>query len=426
MRDGAAMAYRRWLTDHPDDAIAASELQHLVLTALDNADGHRQVGAFDRAARELDWFLEEVPGDPAALALAGEVAYCQARFRHARHLLDLRLQQPQLTPAIVANAGLAALACGDPAAADALFDQALALGAPPDQVAVPHAAAVTMAGDWRRGFQLFEARLAGPGYAHALRVPTPVWNGVLEPGLRLVLIAQQGFGDAIQMVRFVPQLQWAGVRVVIAAPLPLHRVLQALAPVVPLHQVPEHDVHLDLMSLPHRLGTTPDTVPNAPYLAADPDRVAVWQERLRDLPGRRLGLVWAGSSHGGSPVLTAIDRRRSLPANQLRYLPQAGISWVSLQIDRAPPEPFLLDVRAHLPDFAETAAAMMALDAIVAVDTAAIHLAGALGRPATLLNRFDSCWRWGAAGETTPWYPSVRILRQADEGAWRPVLAHIP
>ncbi|TAD88903.1 MAG: hypothetical protein EAZ99_12195 [Alphaproteobacteria bacterium] len=419
MADGALARFDRHLRDHADDAIAVEERRRLLIAVLHRAVREHAAGRLHSARLDLDWLLEHEPDLPNLAAAAGSLATAEARFLDAQTLFARCDLAASADVGLLANAGQTALACGDGEQAVALLQRAVALAPTLVPVRLLLAAALVASGRWVEGFEEFEARLDSAGYAHALKPATPVWDGTPRAGQRLVLLAQQGFGDAIQMLRYLPLLTSAGMIVSVAAAPPLHRLIAPLADVSGLDALPPHDVWLDIMSLPHRFATTPETVPPAPYLSVAEREVAPWRDRLAHLPGRRVGLVWAGSSHGGSPLLAALDRRRSLPTAALSRLPQEGISWVALQPDRPVPRGAPIHpVPGPVRDFADTAALMMALDAIVSVDTAAIHVAGALGRPAVLLNRFDSCWRWGLRGTTTPWYASVTIRRQERPGEW--------
>jgi hypothetical protein len=188
------------------------------------------------------------------------------------------------------------------------------------------------------------------------------------------------------------------------------------------------------MSLPLAFGTTLETIPaSVPYLAPDAGKVMAWRQRLAALPGRLVGLVWAGASRRHDPDAHAIDRRRSMTLRDLAPLADLpGISFVSLQKGDAAaaspgprPELPLHDFTAELDDFADTAALVAALDLVITVDTAMAHLAGALGRPVWILNRFDACWRWLLHREDSPWYPTARLFRQSSPGRWDDVVDQV-
>jgi hypothetical protein len=202
--------------------------------------------------------------------------------------------------------------------------------------------------------------------------------------------------------------------------------------------LPEFDLHCSLMSLPWAFRTTLATVPaGIPYLHADPDRACAWAERLGEWRRRRVGLVWSGGFRPDRPQLWAVNRRRNIALEQLAPLAEADVDFYSLQKGepaagelaelqaRGWSGPAMADFTADLHDFADTAALVENLDLVIAVDTSTAHLAGAMGKPVWLLNRFDSCWRWMTGRTDSPWYPTLRLFRQPVPGDWDTPLANV-
>jgi hypothetical protein len=219
---------------------------------------------------------------------------------------------------------------------------------------------------------------------------------------------------------------------------PLVRLLTRLSGVAQVvaagDALPDFDLHCPLMSLPGAFATTPETVlGSVPYLTADPTQQAAWHDTLAGLPGRRVGLVWAGSARAWLPHAAALDRRRSMRLADMAPLAGVrGCTFVSLQLgppaaqlNESPNGLAIYDVAAALGDFADTAALVANLDLVIAVDTAVAHLAGALGRPVWLLNRFDTCWRWLLGREDSPWYPSLRQFRCGAHEDWANVMQRV-
>lgn len=280
------------------------------------------------------------------------------------------------------------------------------------------------AGQFATGWTAHEHRW----HAHPLRFQArdlgrPAWTGGPLAGRTLLLHAEQGLGDTLQFCRYVPLIQRDDGHVLLEAPQSLERLLATLPGVAVLRRgasLPPFDVHCPLMSLPYRFGTTLATIPApVPYLRADPAEVTTWHARLARLPpGPRVGLVWAGS-----PGMSA-DRRRSLLLEALAPLADVGgVRFVSLQKGPAAAQALSSDFDLHDPtealrDFADTAALVEALDLVIGVDTAVVHLAGALGKPVWLLNRADTCWRWLTGRDDSPWYPTLRLFRQTSPGEW--------
>jgi hypothetical protein len=230
----------------------------------------------------------------------------------------------------------------------------------------------------------------------------------------------------------------ARANVVLEVPARLRRLLATLGGSVNViahgEKLPKFDLHCPLLSLPLAFGTTLATIPAAvPYLQADREQVMVWRRRLKVLPGLRVGIAWAGGLRPFDPLLRAIDLRRSITLGHFAPLTAIpGINLVSLQKGdpasqaRTPPSGMeLLDVTDELDDFADTASLVAALDLVITVDTAVAHLAGALGRPVWILNRFDACWRWLPGREDSPWYPTARLFRQPTPGDWDGVIANV-
>jgi hypothetical protein len=199
-------------------------------------------------------------------------------------------------------------------------------------------------------------------------------------------------------------------------------------------QLPEHDVRCPMMSLPLAFGTTLETIPaNIPYLRADSSLATTWRCRLAATSGLRVGLVWAGSARFGDAELMATDQRRSLPLADLAPIASIeGCSFVSLQLGppagqaKSPPAAMKLhDYTDEIHDFMDTAALIQSLDLVIGVDTSVVHLAGAMGKPVWLLNRFDTCWRWLLDRDDSPWYPTMRIFRQPRPGDWASVVRSV-
>ena len=212
---------------------------------------------------------------------------------------------------------------------------------------------------------------------------------------------------------------------------PLVRLMSTLEGVsriiCPDDKVPDHDLRCPMMSLPLAFGTAVETIPaEIPYLRAGPADLAVWRHRLLGVCGKKIGLVWAGEARIGAIDALAADKRRSTKLAALApFAKVPGCTFFSLQLgptaDQAahPPAGMLLhDFTNELKDFADTAALIENLDLVISVDTAPAHLAGALGKPVLLLNRFDTCWRWLFDRTDTDWYPSMRIFRQPEPHDW--------
>lgn len=256
----------------------------------------------------------------------------------------------------------------------------------------------------------------------------PLWHGEEIRGSRILLHAEQGLGDALQFLRYVPMVVERGARVVLEIHPELRRLVGDFPGVEQVlsrgEQLPSFDLHCPLMSLPYAFGTTLDTVPaKVPYLKA-PSTIPAW---IKENPMDRLkvGLVWAGNPKN------KIDHKRSVPLSSLAQLcAMEGVEFYSLQRGAGLKEietvPFrFLAMEPASGDFTDTAAAVAALDLILTVDTSIAHLAGALGKPVWILLAKVPDWRWMLDGEDSPWYPTARLFRQEVSGEWDLVVTKV-
>ncbi|QCN93837.1 hypothetical protein D3093_00300 [Azospirillum argentinense] len=280
-------------------------------------------------------------------------------------------------------------------------------------------------GRLRDGAADYEARLNLPTFQPSRSYSRPVWDGRVEPGWTLLIHADRGHGDAIQFIRYARPLRAQGMRVVFHGPeglLDLFRVSDLVDDLSGLDgSPPAHDVQIPIMSLIHRMGTDLDSVPAAvPYLRAPDAAARRWADRLAGLPGLKAGLVWHGS------VAFPYHRQRS-PGFEA-VLPLTGVPGVTavlLQVGHGRPDlerlrPLgpVLDLGMELRDFADTAAAIQALDIVISPCTAVAHLAGALGKPVAVLLDQGAEWRWMFGRTDSPWYPTARLYRQSVFGDW--------
>ena len=291
------------------------------------------------------------------------------------------------------------------------------------------------AGNLREGLRGYEWRWKTPTlgvYKEKRDFAQPLWLGQEDlAGKTILLYAEQGLGDSLQMIRYVERVAALGARIVLELQPALVRLLGGLPGVAEIitkdDPQPAFDFQCPLMSLPLAFGTELDSIP-APqrYLVSDAARVAEWEATLGPKTGLRIGLVWSGSTiHKG-------DHRRSLALADFAALLPEGADLVSLQKEvRAADQP-VLDAMPQLRhfgpqlgDMADTAALCELMDVVVAVDTSVAHLAAALGKPVWLLLPVNADWRWLRDGATSPWYPSMRLYRQQVQGDWAPVLAAI-
>jgi tetratricopeptide (TPR) repeat protein len=326
---------------------------------------------------------------------------------------------------------MALLAAGRAEEAAEVARQAITWAPAPAALHICLSAALLMQGRLAEGWREDQWRWMIPEVAATRRhAEIPVWTGGALAGRRLLLVAEQGYGDTLQMCRYASRIQGAG-SIVFEVPGPLVRLFGSLEGPLEIVRrgdtVPAVDVQCPTMSLPFACGTAaPADVPgHVPYLRALPEDVAVWRQRLAGVEGLRVGLCWT-SGLRTQLVNRLVQMRKSIPLATLAPLGGvAGCSFISLQTGEAaadvrggPPGLLVHDFSAAIGDFADTAALIACLDLVVTVDTAVAHLAGALGAEVWLLNRYDADWRWATAQDANPWYPTLRQFRQPTPGDW--------
>lgn len=347
--------------------------------------------------------------------------------------------------------GTAHHALGRHEAAVRAFDEALRVRPELAAAHLSRALAWLTLGDFRRGLPEYEWRL-DPAvrelaqYQPATATPLapqrtasidtlPRWRGEPLDGRTLLIQAEQGFGDTLQFVRFVPLVAEGGGRVVLEVQ---QQLLPLIAPVAQAARVtliaqgaprPAADLHCPLLSLPFALGTTFDALPGRkPYLQAPPAYRRKWRGSLGGQAKRKVGIAWSGrlqKQENRSLALAALDPLFALE----------GIDWIVLQPQLSDAEHAALDAHPRarsihrlgpkVADFADTAAVIERLDAVVSIDTSIAHLAGALGAKLWLMLPFAADWRWFTDTDTSPWYPRARLVRQPRPGAWAEVVENV-
>ncbi|GHU08237.1 hypothetical protein FACS1894158_17370 [Betaproteobacteria bacterium] len=302
-------------------------------------------------------------------------------------------------------------------------------------------------GEFSEGWPRYEARWRISGFAEKRpKFSQPEWTGDPLGQRTLLVYSEQGLGDGLQFARYLPLLRrrYPEARIYFWCFQPLYRLFESCAaawgidallpmapgnpPPAPSGGLPPFDAHISLMSLPWRMGTTLENIPaNVPYIVPLPEWVEKWSARLESLPGRKVGVVWV------SGVTFSAHMFRTVRLKQLEPLfGVGGISWVSLQkgdgarqIAEEALSGSILNLMDEVEDFADTAAIIANLDLVISVDTSVPHLAGAMGKPVWLLDRFDTDWRWLLDREDSPWYPTMRIFRQNAFGDWDSVLPRV-
>jgi len=383
-------------------------------------------GDYDGAIAALQALDRQHPGQGSIMDALGVANATAARFDAAETWFRKSIRIAGFQSARVCNLGMALNELGRFDEAAAMFKRCLRRD-PDNESARYHLGLCRLlAGDYPEGWQGFELRNRVAGRADPALDGIPRWTGEPLAGSEIVLLAEQGLGDAFQFARFAGPLAEAGAKVHIRCQESLHGLLESLAGVSrvssPKDPAPDADYQLPLLSAPGMLGTTFNSIPSADgYLSADPALVRTWDGKLGSSQSkRRIGLVWAGNPDNKT------DYKRSIPLTELApLLDMPGYSFFSLQVGDAAaelealdtgvrPEPLFTEKRP----FTEVAAAISSLDLLITVDTSLAHLAGALGRPVWTAITFVPDWRWGLGRQDTPWYKSMRLFRQSKIGDW--------
>lgn len=324
---------------------------------------------------------------------------------------------------------------GDYKEADREFVEVLRLD--PNSAAAKFSAGMIalMLGDFKRGFELYESRFDVEScQTPKFKSDKPEWNGEYLNGKAILLTTEQGHGDAIMFVRYAREIKkrFTDCDIVFRGDNLFRNLFKGVDGLdyffATGEQLPEYDYHCPIMSLPHKFGTTIETVPNeTPYIRP----VAGWElysdydGHETSLPKQRIGLVWAGSPRHGK------DAFRSLQPEMLQPLIDAHpeIQFYSLQVgpkaDECARLRDIIDLAPTITDWTDTAQALLQLDLLISVDTAVVHLCGALGKPCWMLTPFSPDWRWMLTREDSTWYPKMKLFRQPHQGDWATPLKRI-
>lgn len=365
------------------------------------------------------------PPDPSILANLGNALARQNRLVEAEAIIDESLELDPNNPAIRTNYGAVLLEQGDIEGACQAFEHALATAPEFPDAHWNRGLARLVSGILKDGFADYEYRWQLPEFVPR-HTDIPLWHGEVLDGKSILIHSEQGFGDTLQFVRYADALKTQGAKVYLETHAPLCRLLEGMAS---LHGViergnplPNVDVQLPILSLPHRLGTSLESLPaETPYIPFNPGT----EPDLGMAGSLNIGVAWAGRPTHKN------DANRSVSLDALKPLfGLTGTAWVSLQIDARHDDAIsanlpLIDVRSQITDFADTASAIAGLDLVITVDTAVAHLAGALGKDVWILLPFAPDWRWLLNREDSPWYPSARLFRQHSVGDWGGVVSRV-
>ena len=420
----AVDAFRRALELRAD---FPSAVEYLAKALKSLQRGNEAIDAYRR-------YLEVKPDDVQACLNFGIALREEGRLEEAiaayRRCLEMKPDYAEGH----SNLAVALSAMGKPDEAVAAYRRAIQIK--PDFAEAHHnlSLVLLLRGDLTKGWKEYEWRWRCKDFPSRRRdFSQPMWKGEALNGKTILLHAEQGIGDTIQMVRYVPAILEKGGKIVLECQGPLRRLMQGFPGVQQVigagESLPPFDVHCPMMGLPRVLDTRPETIPGGvPYLSPDAGLKKKWAEKL----GPRDGTLWVAVNWSGNPGFQR-DRTRSISLQQLAPLARAPrTTFFSLQkgaaaaqIRETPPGMRLIDVGSDIQDFADTAAVISLMDLVITTDTSIPHLAGAMGAPTWLMLQFVADWRWMIAREDSPWYPTIRLFRQSARGDWAGVVERV-
>jgi Flp pilus assembly protein TadD len=426
----AEAVYRRVLETQPDHPDA---LHLLGLIA-------HQTGRYEVAVEWIEKAVGIQPSNADFLNHLGEAHRSLGRFREAESWIRRALAVEPGHALAHNNLAVTLKQMGRLDEAERHYQEAIRIDDSFALAKLNYALLRLLRGDYAQGLELFEARFMGGdekaiGHDRALlaELGVPRWQGEAIPGKTLLLWTEQGLGDSLMMMRYLPLIRSRGVgSLLVYCHEPLVRLMQTADGVdeVVSRDEPlpagEFHCHIPMMSLPLLFETRLDTIPRGvPYLRVPEWLDSKWAGKLSEFAPPRVGLTWASGKY------TRTNQSKSIPLDCLDpLLTVGGVTFVSLQkgngADRGKrPGRMITAWIDECRDLLDTAALINQLDLVISVDTAVAHLAGALGKPVWLLNQLESDWRWMLDREDSPWYPTMRIFRQTRAGIWDDVIERV-
>jgi Flp pilus assembly protein TadD len=418
---------------------AETVLRRLLQLTPNNTDAHYKLGVSLQKQQRLEEAAECYrrsvalkPDFAEAHSNLGSALRLQEKTDEAVQSFERALALKATDPELQFNLGVAVATMGDVDRASQCFRRAIELNPNHAEAHFNLGGLSLLRGDFASGWPEYEWRWR-TGLQQPRQFSRPSWDGRPLNGQTILIYAEQGIGDTIQFVRYASLVKELGGTVVMECPKALQRLLETCRGIDRLigegDELPSFDAQVALLSLPGILKTTVDTIPGrVPYLYADRGLVDWWHERLRGVPGFRIGIHWQGRAGYGA------YQWRHIPVEYFTALAATtGARLISLQKETNDPS---LALRAGVVDFGEeldtrhgafmdTAAIMMNLDLVITSDTSVAHLAGAMGVPVWVALPFVPDWRWMLERSDSPWYPTMRLFRQKSRGDWAGVFKEI-
>jgi len=408
--------------DYPDALNALAD----ILTTRRRLDAALELRK-ELVRRRLDY--------PGALLGLGNLFMFTSQPERAAAAYRLALLFEPDSATVYNNLGAVTLSLGHPPQAAQHYRRALTLDVGRPEYRKNLGTCLLMHGDYANGTVAYEGRLEQPVWRKR-NMPGTLWQGQPLAGKTLLVHFEQGLGDSFQYIRYAGVLKRMGARVLYECQPALKRVLSTAPDLDGLfafgEPLPAYDYYISLMSLMHRLGTTPDSVPGGvPYLRAEPQLAARWAERLDRLEGGRrpilrVGINWHGNETGKSIPLECFEAMGQLDGVRLYSLQKvSGLEHLERLRDRVQVTELGAEFDAGPDAFLDTAAVLANLDLVITCDTSVCHLAGAMGRPVWVVLKWFADWRWMQHRLDSPWYPTMRLFRQANSGDWTEVMGRV-
>lgn len=402
------------------------------LTWLGRGNAHKELGQLDAACSDYRHAIALQPNLAIAHFNLGNVYRQQMRLQEAAVCFKAVLDTQPERVDVLSNLGVTYKELHQFDAALACFDKALYIHPSHADVQWNKATTLLMAGRYKQAWPLFESRwqLDASRRAAQAKHTATLWLGQTPLNGRSLLIStEQGLGDTIQCLRYLPLLVAMGAQITVEVQPALKRLVNQFRGI---HEVivwgaerPRTDFYCPFMSLPLAFDTELATIPMVGgYLQADKGLCAQWQKRLASDTQRKVGLVWSGGD------LFAANAWRNIPLPYFELFHTQPMSFYSLQKGEVAQQalkdlkqaqwlgPDIKDHTELIIDMADTAALIHHLDLVISVDTSVAHLAGAMGKPTWLLNRYDGCWRWMKHETYSPWYQSMKLFHNTELRSW--------
>lgn len=429
---------------------AINLIDRVIFLAPDNAIAHsnrgnilKELGRLDEALLALDKSIAIQPAYAEAYNNKGNVLQDLHRYEEALQWYDKAIGlQPNYAEAY-SNKGNALELLHRHDEAMEHFDAATTINPRFVDGYWHKALGQLSSGNYELGWQNYEARWFKKHASKLLYDNIPRLESLQNiAGKKILIWAEQGLGDTLQFCRYIKPLVERGAKVTFVVQKPLVKVLDSIGGYCIVvdkvdAELERFDFQSPLLSLPLLFETSIETIPvGIPYIVCDQDKKLQLETRLNKSQNLRVGVVWNGGFRVDHPELWAINKRRNIELEQIAKIKDIpGVDFYSLQKgDPAESElmakknelwPNITDCVQWLDDFSDTAALIENLDLVISVDTSTAHLAGALGKPVWILNRYDSCWRWLRGRSDSPWYPSAKIYQQSKPGDWNSVLEQV-